>query len=200
MEATLENAEVLVDAMLENPAVASIPVVGTAIKVCKGIDDLRTRAFAAKLSRFVSQLEPNSQETREEIQRLVAASPDEMQKVGETLFLVLDRFIDLDKPRLLSQVFLAYLRGRLSAEQLTRLAQAIDAAVSHDLAALLAAKEQLVMGRPVDSHEYPWIETLIPSGLSINVARGVGVVEMSCEITSLGRLLWRVNDEFPPKH
>ena len=55
LEAALLNIEVVVDAATTNDAIASIPVIGTAFKVCKAIDDIRARALAAKLHGFVSE-------------------------------------------------------------------------------------------------------------------------------------------------
>lgn len=189
LEATLQNIEVAVDAATSNEAIASIPIIGTAFKVCKGIDDLRARAFAAKLERFVSSPDLIKESTRKAIIRRVAASPEEAHKIGETLFLVLDRFIDLDKPVILAKVFVAYVDGVLSAVDLQRLAQAIDIAFAGDLNGLLQADQQM-MSRRMDGSRYPWMETLIPSGLAINNAGGVGLVRVSTDITPLGQLLW----------
>lgn len=199
LEATLENAEVVVDSMIENEVIASIPVIGTAIKICKGLDDIRSRAFAAKLERFVEHPHLSSQAAKVEIVRKIRAAPDESRRVGEVLFLVLDRFIDLDKPNVLATVFVAYLRSDISVEELQRLAQAIDIAFSGDLRSLLTADEHVVLGTPADSGSLPWMETLIPSGLTINVARGVGIVRMACEVTPLGRTLWRVSRDVQAK-
>lgn len=190
LEATLQNIEVAVDAATANDVIASIPVIGTAFKICKGIDDLRSRAFAAKLDRFVSDPSLTSAAAKEAIAQKVQGSPEEARKVGETLFLVLDRFIDLDKPELLAKVFVAYLDNIVSATDLQRLAQAIDLAFSGDLRQLVEADEQLLVGSTMDGANQ-WKTTLIPSGLTINRAGGVTVVKVFNEVTPLGRLLWK---------
>lgn len=190
LEATLQNIEVAVDAATSNEAIASIPVIGTAFKVCKGIDDLRARAFAAKLERFVSAPSLVEPKAKAAILRKMQSSSVEAQKVGETLFLVLDRFIDLNKPEILAKVFVAYVDGLISAIDLQRLAQAIDIAFSGDLTSLLDAEEMVVNGGMPDATYLPWMRTLIPSGLTINNAGGVTVVKTSNEVTPLGRLLW----------
>ena len=54
------------------------------------------------------------------------------------------------------------------------------------------------MGGSLDATYVPWMQTLIPSGLTINTARGVGVVQTRNEVTPLGRLLWKAwRYEFP---
>ena len=198
LEATLANVDVAIDAITSNEAIAAIPVIGTAFKVCKGLDDLRSRAFAAKLAGFFSEPSISSASAMAAIVRKVRESPDEACRVGETLFLVLDRFIDLDKPGMLARLFVAYTGSQLSATDLQRLAQAIDLAFSDDLRDLLAAEESAVMGGSLDATYVPWMQTLIPSGLTINTARGVGVVQTRNEVTPLGRLLWKAwRYEFP---
>lgn len=191
LEATLQNIEAAVDAATSNKAVASIPVIGTAFKVCKGIDDLRARAFAAKLEGFVSAPSLVKPTVRSAILRKMQSSKEEAQKVGEALFLVLDRFIDLNKPEVLANVFVAYVYGVISAIDLQRLAQAIDLAFSDDLSSLLSAEEQVISGSVPGATNLPWMRTLIPSGLTINNAGGVTVVKTSNEVTPLGRLLWK---------
>lgn len=191
LEATLANIEVAIDAVTSNEAVAAIPVIGTAFQLCKGIDDLRSRAFAAKLERFVLTPDLCMPAAKKAILEKVQASPEEAQKVGETLFLVLDRFIDLDKPEILAKVFIAFVDDQITAEDLHRLAQAIDLAYCGDLHALLNAEEEVVSGAVLAATNLPWMKTLIPSGLTLNVAGGAGVVRTTNGVTQLGRLLWK---------
>ncbi len=117
-------------------------------------------------------------------------SPEDANKVGETLFLVLDRFIDLDKPEILAKVFIAFIDDQITATDLQRLAQAIDIAFSGDLKALLAAEAEVIRSNSFDATYLPWMRTLIPSGLTINNSGGVGAVRTWNQVTPLGQLLW----------
>lgn len=160
LEATLETSEAVIDALTDDKMLAEIPVIGTAIKVCKAIDDLRNRAFIAKLARFVSTLSTVQEVVKQKWRERVVESPEEAQKVGETLFFILERFTDFDKPILLSQLFLAYVDGHISSQELRRLAQAIDSCFSDDLKQLL------------DTHRLPqrsdasWMRYLSAAGLT----------------------------------
>ena len=190
LEAVLANIEVAADAITSNEAVAAIPVIGTAFKVCKALDDIRSRAFAAKLDAFVSAPDLVKPSVKDAIVELARSSPSEANKVGETLFLVLDRYIDLDKPVILAKVFVAYIDGVITAIELQRLAQAIDIAFAADLQSLTTADLPTVQGQ-WDGARYPWMETLIPSGLTVSTARGVGVVRPFTEVTLLGQTFWK---------
>jgi hypothetical protein len=164
LEATLEGFEVVVDALMKDEVLASIPFIGTAVKLCKAVDDIRNRAFATKLARFVTTLSSAEQETKGKWRRRVAESPEEAQKVGETLFFVLERLTDLDKPALLSQLFTAFVDEVISGEELRRLAQAIDACFADDLKRLLESTDV-----PAKSDE-PWLRYMAKSGLTQIVA------------------------------
>ena len=133
LEAVLTNIEVAVDAAVASDLAASIPVIGTAFKLCKALDDIRSRALAAKLDVFVSSPDLATPSTKAAVLELTRSSPAEAQKIGETLFLVLDRYIDLDKPLILAKAFGSYLGGLITATDLQRLAQAIDIAFAPDL-------------------------------------------------------------------
>jgi hypothetical protein len=191
LEATLQNIEAAIDSVTSNEAVAAIPVISTAFKVCKGIDDIRSRAFAAKLERFVSEPSLQSAASKDAIARKVQASPDEAQKIGETMFLVLDRFIDLDKPQLLAKVFVAYLDNVISAIDLQRLAQAIDLAFAPDLKQLIDADEMLITGRALPGEGDHWKKLLLTSGLVASISQGLHAIKMTYEITPLGQTLWK---------
>jgi hypothetical protein len=186
LEAALQNIEAAIDTAVQNDAIAAIPVVGTAFKVLRGIDEFRSRVFAAKLAKFVSEPYLQTDEAKRNIKQKVAESPDKANKVGETLFLVLDRFIDIDKPTILSKVFVAYLDNIVSADELQRLAQAIDLAFGDDLKELLAAEDLRF-----DDDFRPWIGALANSGLTISRVKPIGPAKTFYQVTPLGQTLWK---------
>ena len=47
------------DTATENEAASAVPILGTALEVCKDVDDLRNRAMAAKICKFL--MEPSLQ-------------------------------------------------------------------------------------------------------------------------------------------
>lgn len=186
VEALLESGEVITDILMQGEVLAEIPFVGTAIKICKAADSIRDRAFAVKLSKFVLNLENITEEQKIKLKEKMGAGTEEAQKIGETLLFVLERVTDLDKPLLLSQIFLAYLDDVVSSESLRRLYQAVDIAFPDDLQRLLAVETI-----PSKSDE-PWMRYLVSSGLT----RLVGTQTIDdiggrnyCEITSLGLML-----------
>jgi len=198
LEAFLTNAEAVVDALTDNEAVRAVPVVGTAFKLCKGFDDVRSRALAAKLSKFLTEPAMRTGVTAEKLQQKILADTVEANRVGETLFLVIDKLTDLEKPLVLARAYVAYLDDVLPASDLKRIARAIDMAFAEDLFAFLNAEESELSERmddPMDSKRL-WMRPLEPSGLtSSNVGRAPpGAARTSRTVTQLGHTLrnaWR---------
>ncbi|MFN7156106.1 MAG: hypothetical protein ACK4OE_20750 [Acidovorax sp.] len=137
LEAALDNVEVLLDAATENEAVKSIPILGTAIKLCKGYDDLRNKAFAAKVYKFVMEPSLQSAQSKARLQTELHTREGAAEEVGEALFLTLEKLADMRKPALLAQVFVAYLDNVIDVSTFRRLAAATDQAYFDDLELLL---------------------------------------------------------------
>lgn len=183
LEAFLTNAESFADSFIDNEAAKSVPVVGTAFKLVKGIDEIRSKVLAKKLCDFLANPQLQSEDAKEKIREKVQASPEEATKVGEVLFLVLERIVDLRKPELLSRVFLAYLNEDIDSQTVHRLSEAIDSAFAGDLEALHSEKL---------SQET--LETLAAAGLARIEHSAVygGFDSMDYCLTSHGKTLQRI--------
>jgi len=162
IEAVLENAEVIVDSLIDNEILKGIPVVSTVVKSIKGAADIRDRIFAAKISTFLKSLESVGPELKEKIRQRVAENPEQSRKVGETVLLVIDRLSDLEKADIIAKVFIAYAFGYLKSDDFQRVVQAIDQAFVSDLKLLLGSRN---LPRKEPSQE-PFLQALYPSGLT----------------------------------
>jgi len=132
LEVVMEGGEAIVDLFTTNEAVREVPVVGTAFKVLKGLDDLRSRILQTKLLKFVS--EPSLVRSMAAGRIRTRLQDDEQrQQIGEGLFLTLEKVTDLQKPELLGRVFAAYLDEVVDGDTLLLLAHAIDSAFARDL-------------------------------------------------------------------
>ncbi|MRD46616.1 hypothetical protein GHT07_04965 [Caenimonas koreensis DSM 17982] len=132
LDATASTAEVLADVAMSGDLIASIPVVGTAIKALRARDSFRDALFAAKLIAFIQALEEVPLHQRDEMKRRFET--DETAKAaGTTLLLVLERLTDLDKPALLGFLLARFAASDIDAATLRRLASAVDLAFADDL-------------------------------------------------------------------
>lgn len=185
IEALLEGGETIANIVLHDNILSEVPIIGHAIRTCKAIDSIRERAFIAKLAPFMGSLCTLSEKQKESLKEKISSSPYEARKVGETLFFVLERLTDLDKPSLLAAVFTAYIDGAISCEELQRTAQAIDVAFLTDIKQLLAIEDI--------QPEYmePWAFALIASGLTRLAGSGAlgDAGRLYCIISPLGAKL-----------
>lgn len=133
LEALMEGAEAVIDLATESEAVKAVPVVGTAFKVLKGLDDLRSRVLMGKLHKFLS--EPALREALEaqRIREEILNKPGRDQEIGEMLFLVLDKVTDMTKPVLLARAYASYLEELIDDFTFAAVAHAIDIAFLRDL-------------------------------------------------------------------
>jgi hypothetical protein len=183
LEAFLENAEAGVDLITQSEVLAAVPVVGTAFNVMRGINDIRARAFISKLAAFVTDPSLQSEAARSQMRERASKPSKESRKIGETLFLVLERLTDMEKPALLSKVFASYLAGAITAEELRRLAPAIDAAFVDDIRMLVASPATTEAGATM------WMRVLMPAGLSEQGVPGPIGGRLVFRLTPLGETL-----------
>ncbi len=185
LEDAVEQGDEIWQEIEHCPVTDAIPVIRRFVKIWRGINDIRTRVLAAKLRGFVCDPSLQSPETREQM-RQRAESP-EGKKIGQTLFMVLERLTDLNKPRWLAKLFAGYLLGELTASELRRLAAAVDLAFGDDLIALLVAREPIRSTEPED-----WKQYLAQSGLTeLGQVTAVGG-QRYYEVTPLGILVRKV--------
>jgi hypothetical protein len=184
LEAALENIEAGVNLISGSEVLSAIPIVGTAFKVCRGIDDLRARVFIAKLQRFVTDPSLNSEAAKEALKRTAESPSEESIKIGETLFLILERLADIEKPALLARVFAGYLAGQITGEDLRRLAAAIDAAFLEDINQLIGT-----IGESNQSDFAPWKRSLVVAGLTEQAPAGPIGGRFVFQVTPLGHAL-----------
>lgn len=194
LEATLEGVETAFDLATDNEAVRAIPVIGTAFKVCRGLDDLRSRILAAKLTKFLTDPGLQSEATKNKLRQKVEESPTEAASVGEALFLVIDRLIDLDKPAVLARVFVAYIDDTVSASELKRVAQAVDLAFGEDLNAFLQTDQMRL-----HDETQPWMTLLENTGLTTSIVNRAppGRARSLYSVTPIGHVLWNAWHHVP---
>jgi hypothetical protein len=133
LEAFMEATEAAVDFATESEAIKAVPVVGTALKLLKGADDLRSRALRKKLRRFLSEPSLLQALAAQDFKDDILQSTGRAKEIGEALFLILDKVTDMAKPALLAKCFASFLDGKVQSFQFEALAHAIDLAFIHDL-------------------------------------------------------------------
>lgn len=159
LEATLESGEVVLDLLLNGDVLADIPFIGTAIKICHANDTLRQGIYAAKLARFINDLNSVPLSDIEKLRLAINSRSEEARRVGETVLMILEQVADMDKPVVLSRLLLCYAEGVISSVELRRLYQAVNSAFMDDIKEFLAPPA-------LDNRQAAWMENLVSAGLS----------------------------------
>lgn len=162
--AALENAEAIVDSIVENDLVLAIPIVGTASRLLRGARDIRDRIFAAKLKKFLDDLDSVSDDAKVRIRRRLSENPDDARRVGETALLMVERASDLEKVHIIATLFLAFVEEKLTSSEFRRLSVAVDQAYLDDLEQFLEWSE------PAAKSKEPFLQFLAASGLTTVIA------------------------------
>lgn len=186
LDATMSTAETVVSFLMKDEVISAIPIFGTALKAVKALDSIRDQMFVAKLQQFLAQAEMMSKEDR-----LLAAQKlaidEEGNKTAETLLMVLDRITDLDKPALLGVLFMHFGRGGLAASEFRRLAAAVDAAFSDDLAMFLSEPAVVLDMDRMSSHREALVAAGLTRALPVDDVYNLGLVKF--RVTQWGKLL-----------
>lgn len=191
LDATMSTAEVLADVAMSGDLIASIPVVGTAIKALRARDSIRDALFAAKLTAFIQSLDGMPSRERDDMRQRFETD-EEAKRAGTTLLLILDRLTDLDKPALIGFLLRRFAASEIDAATLRRLASAVDVAFADDLRDFLTHPLEAT---PLPTEPEPeYLARLVAAGLT---QLGVGVTwESDGNIvhspTKLGHLLHRL--------
>lgn len=137
LEAALENTEVVVDQLISNDLIKDISLVGTALKACKAVADIRDKLFLAKISRFLTELNSVRPEIKEDLKGKMTNNTEEARRIGEVVLLVLDKVSDLEKPEILAKIFLAYIENQVTFDDFRRITEAVSQAFVDDLRTLV---------------------------------------------------------------
>ncbi len=178
LEAALELAELSFDQLLSSELAKDFPIIGTAIKVCRATDDIRSRLYASKLLAFIRESERIPAERKEAFKRKCTSSPDEFNRLGENLLLLLERMSDIERPAIMATLFLAFLDGLIDQETLRRFWEAVADAYLDDIKTLLGYPTTVVN----NSH----LRYLYKTGLT--------ELELGRTINSAGHLSYKVSD------
>lgn len=140
----VDTAEVILDSFLEEGILKDLPVIKYAVTAYKIVDDVKGRFYIAKLRKFINSFNRG------------LATPDEVEKYKERftgkkhdselayILVVLDKYLDLQKPEILSKLYLAYLDGKIDMDELCAYAETLDRILIKDLKCLFAKDEYTI--------------------------------------------------------
>ncbi len=188
-DVAFELAEIGLDSLLDDGILKEIPGFRTILACRTTWNAIHDRLFLRKVAGFLLALPKFTEEQRGAFAREHLNDAEKAKTLGDTLVLILDRLDDLEKPAMLSKIFVALVRGKIGLETFRRLAAAIDIGFIEDLRGLANDSKQ---ARGVTA---AYADNLVRTGLSgiehgVAVASGFGepCVAVFSSINELGKL------------
>lgn len=166
-----EYAEIGLDAVMEDGILKNIPIVSTVIAVYKIGSSIKERYNMKKLLVFLNELNNGilDEQKRKEYQQKFQSSEKFRNQEIEYLLVLIDRYISYDKPRMLANLYLAYLEGIINWKTLTAYAEIIDRFLPGDF-------QELQKGSQYDVHYHKAsgaLLRLVSMGLMVEHSKGV---------------------------
>lgn len=196
---TTEGMDILFDSALQEGPLRDIPVVGWLVKTYGAMNTVRDWLLVRKILRFLRGTQATTAEERRAFAERMEADPAYQRKVGEELFLLLDRHETVDKSELLGRVFAALIRQEVAYEEYQRYAFIIDQLFLQDLlhlerhyasvAAFEAARQQGDQTAFEQFLDEPTTQALFGYGL---LNSGGAVFETTYQRTNRGETLIRL--------
>jgi hypothetical protein len=143
---------------------------------------IRDRIFVRKLGIFLHAISTVPEDKRKKFSDQIDTDQEFMNHVGESVLLLLDRADDMKKPALYGRAFAAYLEGKITYEQLTRMTTGIDRALMYDIDQLSALTEKFT--------SESWGAGLMSAGLArLGVSAAIGSTHTLYLMNDIGMLV-----------
>lgn len=178
-ELSLDIGESFLDAMMEDGVAQNIPIFGSIYKLGKAAFGIREHYFAKKIYLFLFNIKDVSQNDRIKFLNDLE-SADDSQHAGETLINLLERFDNMGKPIILSNLLKAKVKDNIDIVNFLRLASIVEKGFLQDIKKLVEYKK----GKLFNGHE---CESLGSLGLIYQSVMDANGKNNIYSITNLGR-------------
>lgn len=149
--ALTDIAEVSLDSILDDGLLKDISVISTTLslyKIGKGVKELH---YVKKLAQFVYSLNNGAvdEDSRAYYKKKLEGSNKKRNQELEYIMILLDRYINFDKPNMLAKLYLAYLREDILWQEFAMYAEAIDRFLPGDCSMLCSDADKFISRRNI---------------------------------------------------
>lgn len=145
ISAVSELAEVGLDAIMNDGLLKEVPFISTIISVYRIGKDIHARHSLMKLVVFLNEINFHIADDTKK-QRYITKlreKPKARQKELEYLLVIIDRYLEVDKPIKLARLYLAYLIDKLTWQELCMYSEVINRFLINDYNVLLNGEVKL---------------------------------------------------------
>lgn len=144
-------AEIGLDTIMEDGVYKEIPFLSTAISIYHIGQTVRDRHNIRKLAAFVDEVNKQIEDERTRESYIASFQNDEKVRKRELeyILILIDRYLDDEKPRILAELYLAYLRREIEWSRFAEFAEIIDRLLFSDYCCLFEfmCNEGVVVGK-----------------------------------------------------
>jgi len=182
-----DNGEVLLDSLIDNEILKEIPILGSSLKILRGIQSIRDRAYLNKIKRFVDHLGEIDEKERKKLIDESTKDKKRRVKFGDAVFITIEQSDSLVKIEYLAIAFESFLNEELDESDLRLICHVINNSFTDDLIEVV-------------EKEHPKnLQYVVPSGLAETIyprltADNTGNIEPSYTLSSTAnqlRTAWR---------
>ena len=164
-----EFCELAIDSIMDEGLLKELPIFSTAISLYRIGGSIKERYSLKKLAVFVDQIRRGcaDKENLQKYQHEFSANANFRSKELEHILILLDRYVSLDKPRMLAKLYLAYLDGVIIWEEFSMYAEVVDRFLLLDCRTLTTESEETIVPRGMIGGES--VLRLVALGLMMEV-------------------------------
>ena len=146
VDSVTDYIEMGLDSVLEDGLLKDFPIASTVVALYKIGNSFKERHNLKKLYIFINEINKGivSEEKLFEYKQKFESNEKFRNQEIEYLLVLLDRYVNYDKPQMLAKIYLAYLDGFLTWEELTMYAEVIDRFLLLDCGTLVSNSVELV--------------------------------------------------------
>jgi hypothetical protein len=128
IDLTVDYAEIALDSFLDNDAIKEIPIVKTIVGFVRGGLKVREIFFAKKLLTFMKEFHGGSLNAIKKEEFLSRFKQDKKyrESVVEQVMILNERFLEIEKSKILANLFAAHLNGKFDWEWYCDLSVCLD--------------------------------------------------------------------------
>ena len=128
-----DNSEILLDSLINNEILKEIPVLGSSLKIIRGVMNVRDKAYLNKIEAFIECIGEISEENK---LKLISKSKEDQQsrvKFGDAIFTTIEQSDSLVKVEYLAIAFEAFLNEDFGESSLRLICHIIRNSFTDDL-------------------------------------------------------------------
>lgn len=140
IDTSIDTAEIVLDSFMDDGILKEIPIIKYAVTTYKIVDNIKGRFFYEKLQKFIDSFNAGlASEYKIEKQR-AKFSGKNRDKELTYITIVIERYLDFEKPNILAKLYLAYLDNILTWDDFCAYSEIIDKLLKIDLECLIKNK------------------------------------------------------------